>query len=617
MKARAHLTQEGRILVEFGPVRSRAEKEAAYALSRRVTAGRWQGRSATAHYPLSVEKCREMRGQWGGDLLVESQLSEWFRTASLDRREQVALIKAADAELQVLPHIAPEFTAWLKPDQRVGAEWIRYAYRNGGLLADEGGVGKTPTVIAGLMEREVKGNILIVCPKISVRAVWGKELRAWCPWPVYLARGTREKRQKVIAAYLEDPADTAVLVIVAEMLRVKAKRVKGRLTEMQGYEYPDIFDIDWNAVVLDESHKLLGSMDIVKGNLAGEGLRRLNYAPSPLRLAATGTPWGKGGRPESLFGTLHWLWPDEFTSKWAWLPRHFEINEDRIRIKGGRGQTRIVKRVGGLKDEQALFEDLGPRVLRRTMEEVSPAHAGLKNWQEVSCEIEGKQERQYDEFTLHGELVVDGGIVSATGTLDVFTRSRQMANGVICMRDGKVRFTGESNKIERLMEILDEKGMLDGSSRRKAVIASQFNEFLDVLAERLEQAGTPYLMLTGATSDTKRDKMMAEFQASGGPQLFLLNGRAGGVSITLDAADEMHQLDEMYPPEANQQLHWRIFRRGRVHEVIYYFYRSEGTIDEKIGFNVDEGTQKQLRVLDGRRGLVYARELVRYQPPED
>lgn len=653
MKARAYLADEGRVLVEFEPVRSRAEREAAYLMSRRVAAGRWQGRYARAHYPLSVDTCQEMRRQWGGDLLVHSDLSAWFRTAAVDRREQASRTKATDAALQVLPSLAPAFHDWLKPDQRVGAEWMAHAYRDAGLLADQGGVGKTPLIVAGLMERQVKGNILIVCPKISVRSVWGKHLRQWCPWPVYLARGVRAKREKVLADFLEEEADTAVLVIVAEMLRIRAKREKGRLTDFLGYEYEDLFDIDWDAVVLDESHKLLGSMDVVKGNLAAEGLRRLNYSPAPLRLAATATPWGKGGKTESLFGTLHWLWPDEFTSKWRWLPKFFEVEEERVFIRGGGGATKLVKRVGGLKPgvtEQQLWDSLGPRVLRRTMVEVSPQHGGLENWIEVSCEMTGKQLRQYQQFAEHGEIAVEGGIVSATGTLDTFTRARQLASGVLRKEGDKVKFTGESNKVDYLMELLGEKGVLDGTSPLKVVVASQFNEFLSVVAQRLEQEGCAYYLLTGSTSETQRDRIMEAFQdgeptrhtdqgrrcrgcrvdyghphkgscrhaaKEPGAQVFLLNGRAGGVSITLDAADEMHQLDEMYPPEANSQLYWRIFRRGRVHKVIYYIYRSEGTIDEKIGHNVEDGVAEQVRVLDGRRGLPYARELIRYRPPEE
>jgi SNF2 family DNA or RNA helicase len=622
VQARAYLAEEGRILVEFEPVGDKQQRDLAYRMSREVTAGRWQGRYARAHYPLSADKCVEMRRTWGAALMVHKDLADWYRTAYVQRADQVALTKATDADLELLPQLAPEFTTWLKSDQRVAAAWIRDAYRDGGLLADEVGTGKTFSVTAGLMERGVKGSILIVCPKLSVRRVWGAALRRWAPWPVYLAYGTRARRQRAIDAFLADAdADTAVLVVVSEMLRIQAKRVRGRVKDMAGYEYPDLFDVDWDAVVLDEAHKLLGGMDITHGNLAAEGLRRMNYATPALRLAATATPWGKGGKAESLFGHLHWLWPDEFPGKWAWLGKYFDVRQEQVFIKGGGGRKREVWKVGDLKngvDEQRLFEDLGPRVLRRTMEEVSPEHAGLRNPPiVVECDMGPAQVRQYKEFVTHGEVPIKGGILSSLGTLSFYTRARQCANGVLRMEGEKVRYDGESGKVDRLMQHLEEHGILDGSSRRKVVVASQFNEFLDVVAQELQSCGTEYVQMTGTTNEAERDRIMDAFQGEGGPQVFLLNAKAGGVSITLDAADEMHELDEMYPPEANTQLFGRIFRRGRAHEVWYYIYRSVGTIDEKIGVGVASGAATQARLLDGRRGLTQVRELAQYREPED
>jgi SNF2 family DNA or RNA helicase len=125
-----------------------------------------------------------------------------------------------------------------------------------------------------------------------------------------------------------------------------------------------------------------------------------------------------------------------------------------------------------------------------------------------------------------------------------------------------------------------------------------------------------YWRLDGHTSEARREAMMRAFQdpAINRQRVFLLNSQAGGVSITLDAADEMHQLDRMYPPEANTQLYGRIFRRGRVHEVFYYLYESMGTIDEQITAKTEAGHEAQLKVLDGRRGLEYVRTLATYNP---
>lgn len=625
MRLEAHLDKKGILLKVLGVPYERADD-----LRKQVSGSRYVGALSDRgyprwvfRYPTSVDKCVEMREAWGDMLKVHSTLGDWYRSAARQRQAQVVRTTQTDAKLTIVDYAYPELGKYLHGDQRVTAAWVANLYRGGGLLGDEVGTGKTVGVVAGLIEAATLGPTLIVCPKISVKAVWGKEFREHCPdVPVYLARGKRKFREAAIAGFLADTRPFKVLVIVAEMLRVKVTKAQGRITEFFGYDYPGLFEVDWSAVIVDESHRLLGSLDVVKGNLAGEGLKALNYAPNRIKLAVSATPFGKGGRVDALFGSLHWLWPDEFSSKWAWLRKYFEVTEQKVFVKNGGGATQTVRRIGEVNDEDRLWRDLGPRVLRRTMEEVSPAHRGLKNWVEVLCEMDTRQRVQYTKFAQDAELAVDGGIISTVGPLDFMTRCRQFANGFLRKEGGRVVYVGESCKIDRLLAHLD--GLEPG---RKVVITSQYNEYLDVVEKRLHEEGYwdewegnaathkagAMLRMDGKTSEGKRDAYMHLFQTDPRYTVFLLNSQAGGVSITLDAAEEMHQLDEMYPPEANTQLYGRIFRRGRVHQVFFYLYRSIGTIDEQIGYKVGEGAAKQLRVLDGRRGLEYVRTLAQYE----
>jgi hypothetical protein len=231
----------------------RTQRDRAEKMRKAVTASRYGGSfdggmSFRFYYPLSVEKCQEMRDAWGADLKVHAALADWYRTAHKARVQHVALAAQTDAELPVVAARYPKLNAWLKGDQRVTAAWIANAYRGGGLLADEVGTGKTAGVVAGLVEAGITGPTLIVCPKISVRAVWLRELKQHTDLPVYACSGTRAKREKELAAYLEDPSPFKVLIIVAEMLRIKAHRAKGRVEEFFGYGYPELFEVDWTRV---------------------------------------------------------------------------------------------------------------------------------------------------------------------------------------------------------------------------------------------------------------------------------------------------------------------------------------------------------------------------------
>lgn len=613
--ARLRLGRYPRIGVEFEGVSG----EHAAMLAESVVGGRWNQRGQEWRYPLTVEKCREMRREWGDTLRVERELGEWYRTMAKAQREQAAIGAQADADLAVVPRVAPVLYAGLGADQRAGAYWIANLYRGAGIYAPEMGVGKTRAVLAGLVERRVQGKVLIVCPKVSVRQVWGKTFEEMLPTvPVFLARGTRAHREAAIAEF--ETSDTGplgfkVLVVVAEMLRVKGKTNRGKLDRdtLQGYEFPPLFLAQaWDAVVLDESQKLLGALTISRGNLMSEGLRRLPVATHDraMRLAVTGTPFGKGGRVEGLFGSLHWCWPDEYSSYWRWAEENFYVEEKFI----GRGKPKV-KQIRGLrggKGDEEFLRSFGPRIFRVTLEEVSPEHKGLLSYHEVSCPMTTDQKLEYDSFVANGELMLPGGLLSANGTLAEMTRMRQLANGLLDMEDGKVVFGYESGKIDRLFTVLGETGSLEDDGP-KAVIASQFNEFLEVVCERMDEAGIAYHLMTGATSEKRREEMMDAFQSNApGPRLFIMNGKAGGVSINLDAADYLHVLDEMFPPEANEQLYRRIFRRSRVHKARVLLYRSEDTIDQKIADDVAVKLAQQLKVLDGRRGRQVMRNLINY-----
>lgn len=584
--------------------------------SKAINGGRWHKESKTWHYPLAVETCLRLRQEWGSGLVIDNSLADWYREHAASRAIQADLSRSTDATLVRLPETAPVLAAALRADQRVGVAWAANLYRDAGLVADEPGSGKTLEVIGGILEGDVQGPVLVACPRLSVKTVWFNELRRWAPDErVYMMRGTRAKRESVLRRFLADPAPRKWLITVMETLRVKDTEVNGKT--VKGAEYPALFGERWGAVIVDESHKAFGSLTVVKGTLHGKGLKRLN---AERRIACTGTPFGKGGRLQGFFGTLHWLWPDEYTSFWRWAEAYFHIEEDEFYIKGGGGQKKTAKRVGDLREgsEEDFLQSLGPRILRRTKEETMP-WLPKKQFQEVLCEMEGAQLKQYQALLDDAEFQAGDGFISVDGVLALITRSKQLANGALYRdEDGVVRFDPkESCKINMLFQKLEQRGILDDSGHMKVMIASQFNEFLYAVRERLQAEDVAHHLIVGKTSDKAREQAIEDFQAVGGPRVFLLNSKAGGVSVTLDAADEVHMLDELWDPGDNTQIEDRIHRASRGADrpaATIINYRTEGTLDTGIGADVEERRQNQHAVLDGRRGIDYIREVARYQP---
>jgi len=568
----------------------------------------------------SVENCHGLRKAFGDDLVIKKPLAEWYVAHKEEADKHAALSAATDAELRLLPTVAPRLHATLRPDQRAGVRWLADAYRGAGLNADKPGLGKTLVTIGGILETGRQGPILVVCPKISVRNVWYYELSRWTDEHVYMARGTRAKREAAIAAFKADPSPRKWLIIVAEMLRVKRKpnettvkanaKKRGRVA---GYEYPELFEDPWSFIVADESHRLLGSLTVAKSNLAGEGLAQLPTLDFTRKYALSGTPFGRGGRIYGMFGTLHWLWPDENTSFWKWAYRYFDIEEEYVR----RGQT--AKKIVGLKEgnEEDFLRSLGPRILRRTKEEVLK-DLPPKQYVEVQCEMGPKQKAQYKQLGDDAEVSVPGGVIVANGVLAEITRAKQIANGCLEKRGDEVVFSGESCKVDALMEKLDARGIGDDSGDMKVIVSSRYNEFLKgCVIPALEEKGIEYHLLTGATSDRKRDEMMDSFQDEGGPRVFVLNSKAGGLSINLDAADEVHCLDELDNPEDNEQLEDRAHRASRNHQVTILYYRTVGTYDTNVALSVEDKRLAQFEVLDGRRGLQDVRKWIKYDESQE
>lgn len=685
----------GRIILRTKKTPGEDDFDFMVAASKKVNGGNFRRTpSPHWHYPLSLETCLALRQAFGTRLRVGNDLATWYANERAQATDHTALSAAEDATLA--EWVPAKLRTWLRGYQRAGAAWIADGYRGAGLVADQPGLGKTPETLAALLEAGVEGPVLVVCPKASVKSVWGYEARRLLPGvPTYLCRGNRERRERMLRRFSNDvarnPTKLRIVVVVAEMLRVKlgnpcytykltdpnvaevpgewsedgstfrvsgeaitlgnkipgmcAQRLKGldgecrlhvsdpktikEATGIQrtdkelkkdlvpvGFEYPILFDRHafggWRWVILDESHKLLGSLTIKKANLMGRALKLLPYHhEDPRRYALSGTPFGKGGKVEGMFGTLHWLWPDEHTSFWKWARGVFEIEEVVVN-RQGKTVAKILGpkglRPNALPEEEAaaweaFLASLGPRVLRRKkgemLRELEP-----KTYVEVVCELSPLQQKQLAEMADYAEATTPGGPLIVNGVLALRTRSQQLANGALIMERGQARFTQDSGKLDRLWEMLDARGIIDGAPGGKLVIASRYNEFLDAIREMLDKEKVKYLRIDGRIPESVRNASMDRWQNNlCEERVMLVNVKAGGVSINLDAADEMHMMDEDPDPGVNEQMEDRIHRASRVHKVVIHYYRTEGTVDYLAAHNVEYRRRLQHAVLDGRRGV--------------
>ena len=565
------------------------------------------------------------------------------------RSREAEKLTQGDADAAISPLLkkyAPRTAQALRPYQRAGVKFL--ATNEGSLLADQPGLGKTVTTISSIISAGVTGDILVLAPTVAANISWPEELRKWAPKDeTIVVAGNRKKREEALAKLTKKSyAPRRWVFCNTEMVRTNyvEKHIddEGRVHPAKyTHHYPELFYLtkeqktprEWSAIIVDEAHNALitSKAQPYKQTLTRRGFSKLSTKPGGKRIAISGTPFR--GKPQNLWGTLNWLFPDKYKSYWKWAERWFDIKKGYF---------------GGVEDmslqetsKQAFYKSIQPIMIRRTKQEVAPdlppkMYAGslppgvdydhpsqreglVGHW----LEMEPKQQRAYAEMEEYATAALDNGTLVANGVLAELTRLKQFATSYGKL-DTKIDPEGfevptfspsmPSNKLSWLLEFIDELG-IDGKyhkDTRKVVIASQFTSIIDAFAAEMEKKvkGLNILKITGAVNMKDRQDAVDKFQHDDNYPVLMLNTKAGGVALTLDRADDIVILDETFIPDDQTQVEDRIHRVSRMHNVTVHYVRSIGTVEEKIAKKTIDRDNLQKQLLDGARGVSYARKLL-------
>jgi len=114
----------------------------------------------------------------------------------------------------------------------------------------------------------------------------------------------------------------------------------------------------------------------------------------------------------------------------------------------------------------------------------------------------------------------------------------------------------------------------------RALIFSQWTSLLDLVEQRLTPKEIRFSRLDGSTRN--RDQVVSQFQKDDGPPVMLLSLKAGGVGITLTAADHIYILDPWWNPAAEDQAADRAHRIGQENPVFIHRLVARDTVEDKI-----------------------------------
>jgi superfamily II DNA or RNA helicase len=473
---------------------------------------------------------------------LHDEIHEAFGDVALP--EEVEILRARLRNFSGIEEIEPPATLakTLRGYQRRGLDFLQYlaSFRFGGILADEMGLGKTLEMITYLLHRkEMEGAApcLVIAPT-SVTHTWENEIARFAPTLSTLRLQSGADRAQRYA----ELENYDVIITSYALARLDAEQLER---------------FNFRTLILDEAQNAK--------NPSSQIAKVVRNLRADHRLALTGTPVENSLR--DLWSIFAFVEPGLLGSE-ASFRRRFENP-----IAEG--------------DETAahqLRSRLEPFVLRRTKEDVA-RELPERTEQIIECDLSPLQRRLYRGIAeaarrdvianIGGENGMEGATVHVLAAL---TRLRQ-----VCAHPGLIlpEYIDEpeaSGKFDAFIETVEE--VLSGG--HKVLVFSAFASMLKIMRTTLQKREVVLGYLDGSTKDRDRQAEVERFMSADGPPVFLCSLKAGGVGLTLTAADYVILYDPWWNPAVERQAIDRTHRIGQTRPVTAYRMVTAGSVEEKI-----------------------------------
>jgi len=405
------------------------------------------------------------------------------------------------------------------------------------ILADDMGLGKTTSAIIASLESGVK-KILIICPA-SLKINWQREIENYSNKKTLIVEGRKW-------------GSTFDYYIINYDI-VKNYHTIGE-PEIGEERNNQILNEKFDLAIVDEAH-YISNTTAQRTKLINDILKNI-----PKVWLLTGTPMTS--KPINYYNLLR-IVNSNVTLNWQGYVRRycggyqFTVNKKKIWNTNGATNLDELR----IRTKNLVLRRMKTDILDLPDKIITPIFLDLKS-------------------TYYDEELED--------FLRITSESKNKESlSVTINRLMKVRQIISQEKIDYTCEIIDrclEQG-------KKVIVFTNFTMSLDMLHEKYKKNS---VVLDGRMSKEKRQQSVDRFQNEDKVKVFISNIIAGGVGITLTAAECVIMNDLSFVPAHHSQAEDRAFRYGQKKNVLVYYPIFENTI-ERIVYNM---LQKKKNIID-------------------
>ncbi len=412
--------------------------------------------------------------------------------------------------------------------------------RNGCILADDMGLGKSIQSIIAALESGAK-NILVVCPS-SAKINWEREINVFCN-ETAIIDGKKWNQAKFTIINFDILKNFHTLVETRRALTPEELSAVNR----------DLANVNFDLAIIDEAHNLKNN-ESIRGKIMVELCVKHGI---PKVWLLTGTP--VANRPMDFFNLLKII-KSPLAQNWKhYAVRYCEGRKFFRTLKNG--QKKQIWLTDGASNLEELASKTKNIILRRLKTEVldMPDKVITPMYHKLDAKGRKEYEQLWDDYLLKRKA--EG---KKTGNLQKDLVELVLLRQFIAAQAIPYTIEMAENAIEM---------------GRKVIIFTNFKEEQEILAHHFGKIAVRH---NGEMSTKAKQKSVDDFQTKDKIKVFIGNEKSAGVAITLTEATVVIFNSYDWVPGNNEQAEDRAFRIGQKNNVNVYYQLFLDTISIRM-----------------------------------